>query len=262
MDFAIFRRLLKNGLMQKWLVAVQALLFSATLFAQGPSQEGPSALSNTYYKAETYRLTGRVVLAMEAYEQLVQSDEYAEAAHYQLARLHFEQGSLYPAFQYASNGAALFPENTWMLRLKAQCAKQLGDTKSAGAAFEALAELQPGQPEYLFDAFSVYLQGNALEDALRVLGTVAREYGTTPELVSDQVSLYLQKNDAKSAEKVLLAAVKEHPSVPEYYGLLSQFYDGNGKGKKAIKLLGKGRGAVPVEWGAAHGIGPDITTLW
>lgn len=251
MDFAIFRRLLKNGLMQKWLVAVQALLFSATLFAQGPSQEGPSALSNTYYKAETYRLTGRVVLAMEAYEKLVQSDEYAEAAHYQLARLHFEQGSLYPAFQYASNGAALFPENTWMLRLKAQCAKQLGDTKSAGAAFEALAELQPGQPEYLFDAFSVYLQGNAIEDALRVLGTVAREYGTTPELVSDQVSLYLQQNDAKSAEKVLLAAVKEHPSVPEYYGLLSQFYDGNGKGKKAIKLLEKAVERFPLN-GALH----------
>ena len=147
MDFAIFRRLFKNGLMQKWLVAVQALLFSATLFAQGPSQEGPSALSNTYFKAETYRLTGRVALAMEAYEKLVQSDEYAEAAHYQLTRLHFEQESFYPAFQYASNGAKLFPENTWILRLKAQCAKKLGDTESAGTAFEALAELQPGRPE-------------------------------------------------------------------------------------------------------------------
>ncbi len=237
--------------MQKWLVAVQALLFSATLFAQGPSQEGPSALSNTYYKAEAYRLTGRVVLAMEAYEKLAQSDEYAEAAHYQLARLNFEQGSFYPAFQYASNGAALFPENTWMLRLKAQCAKQLGDTKSAGTAFEALAELQPGQPEYLFDAFKVYLQGNALEDALRVLNKVSREYGTTPELVSDQVSIHLQQNDTKSAEKVLVAAVKEHPSVPEYYGLLSQFYDGIGKGKNAIKLLEKAVERFPLN-GALH----------
>ena len=72
-----------------------------------------------------------------------------------------------------------------------------------------------------------------------MLGTVAHEYGTTPELVSDQVSLYLQQNDVKSAEKALVAAVKEHPSVPEYYGLLSQFYDGNGKSKKAIKLLEK-----------------------
>jgi len=54
-----------------------------------------------------------------------------------------------------------------------------------------------------------------------VLGTVARDYGSTPELVSDQVSLHLQQNDAKSAEKVLKTAIKEHPSVPEYYGLLS-----------------------------------------
>ena len=94
--------------MQKWLVAVQVLLFSATLFAQGPSQEGPSALSNTYYKAETYRLTGRVVLAMEAYEKLVQSDEYAEAAHYQLARLHFEQGSFILPFNMPAMGRHCF----------------------------------------------------------------------------------------------------------------------------------------------------------
>ena len=237
--------------MQKWLVAVQALLFSATLFAQGPSQEGPSALSNTYYQAETYRLTGRAMLAIEAYEMLLESDEYAEAAHYQLARLHFEQGSVYPAFQYASNGAALFPENTWMLRLKAQCAKQMGDTKSAGAAFEALAKLQPGQPNYLFDAFGVYLQGNELNDALRVLDVVAQEYGNTPELVSDQVSLHLQQNDAKGAEKVLLNTIKTDPTVPEYYGLLSQFYDGNGKGKKALKTLQKAVRTFPSN-GALH----------
>ena len=84
-----------------------------------------------------------------------------------------------------------------------------------------------------------------------MLGTVAHEYGTTPELVSDQVSLYLQQNDAKSAEKTLVAAVKEHPSVPEYYGLLSQFYDGNGKSKKAIKLLEKAVERFPLN-GALH----------
>ena len=237
--------------MQKWLVAVQALLFSATLFAQGPSQEGPSALSNAYYQAETYRLTGRAMLAIEAYETLLESTEYAEAAHYQLARLHFEQGSIYPAFQYASNGADLYPENTWMLRLKAQCAKQMGDTKSAGAAFEALAKLQPGQPNYLFDAFGVYLQGNDIDDALRILDVVAQEYGNTPELVSDQVSLRLQQNDAKGAEKVLLNTIKTDPTVPEYYGLLSQFYDGNGKGKKALKTLQKAVRTFPTN-GALH----------
>jgi len=237
--------------MQKWLVAVQALLFSATLFAQGPSQEGPSALSNTYYQVETYRLTGRAMLAIEAYETLLESTEYAEAAHYQLARLHFEQGSIYPAFQYASTGANLFPENHWMLRLKAQCAKQMGDTQSAGATFEALAKLQPGQPEYLFDAFGVYLQGNDIDDAIRVLEVVAQEYGNTPELVSDQVSLHLQQNDAKGAEKVLLNTIKTDPTVPEYYGLLSQFYDGNGKGKKALKILQKAVRTFPTN-GALH----------
>ena len=237
--------------MKNWLTAIATLLFCANVFAQSPSQEGLSALSDTYYQAETYRLTGRSNLAIEAYEKLVESEEYAEAAHYQLARLHLEQGSIYPAFEYARRGAVLYPENTWMLKLKAQCAQQLGDTKSAGDSYIALAELHPGQPEYLFDAFSIYVQGNEIQEALLVLTLVAEEYGVTPELISDQVSLYLQQNNAKSAQKILTNAVKDYPNVPEYYGLLSQFYDGNGKGKKAIKLLEKAVERFPLN-GALH----------
>jgi len=237
--------------MHKWLVAIQALLFTANMFAQSPSQEGLSALSDVYYQAETYRLTGRALLAIEAYEKLVQSEEYGEAAHYQLARLHFEQGSIFPAFQYASSGAALYPNNVWMLRLKAQCAKQIGEVWIAGETFEALADLQPGQPEYLFDAFRVYIQGNYVDEALQILSRVANEYGFTPELVSDQVSIYLEQNDAKGAEKVLVNAIKKNPDTPEYYGLLSQFYDSNGRGKKAIKLLQKAVEQFPLN-GALH----------
>jgi len=114
-----------------------------------------------------------------------------------------------------------------------------------------LAELHPGQPEYLFDAFSIYVQGNEIQEALLVLTLVAEEYGVTPELISDQVSLCLQQNDAKSAQKILTNAVKDYPNVPEYYGLLSQFYDGNGKGKKAIKLLEKAVERFPLN-GALH----------
>ena len=73
-----------------------------------------------------------MVLAMEAYENWskvtnMPRPRITSWQDYTLSR------ALYPAFQYASNGAALFPENTWMLRLKAQYAKQLGDTECWGS---------------------------------------------------------------------------------------------------------------------------------
>ena len=54
--------------MHKKLALFGVLLFTASLYAQGPSEEGPSVLSGTFYKAETYRITGRTELAMELYE--------------------------------------------------------------------------------------------------------------------------------------------------------------------------------------------------
>ena len=88
---------------------LQALLFSATLFAQGPSQEGPSALSNTYYKAETYRLTGRVVLAMEAYKNWSKRRICGGCAL--PAGLHFEQGLFILPFNMPAMGGTVCREH-------------------------------------------------------------------------------------------------------------------------------------------------------
>ena len=78
--------------------ALLGVFISITTFAQGPSKEGPSALSDLFYKAETYRITGRTELAKEAYTLLLAQDPVHETALYQLARLWFtESNSLKPS---------------------------------------------------------------------------------------------------------------------------------------------------------------------
>lgn len=69
--------------MHKKLALLWAFILTASLYAQGPSQEGPSALSGMFYKAETYRITGRTELAMELYETLAKDPVYRETALYQ-----------------------------------------------------------------------------------------------------------------------------------------------------------------------------------
>jgi tetratricopeptide (TPR) repeat protein len=237
--------------MHKTLALFGVLLFTASLYAQGPSEEGPSALSGIFYKAETYRITGRTELAMELYEGLVKDPVYRETALYQLARMRFEQKQFFQAFDLASVGVESYPTNLWLLRIKAQSAKNIGDFRTAGRSFEVLYSLAPHQPEYLFEGYSIYLEGRLFQDALDVLSKIENLEGTTPELVQDRARLYLQLNDSKSAERCFKTAIDESPDVPEYRGLLSQYYDGNGKTKKAVKVLSKAVEAFP-ENGALH----------
>jgi len=237
--------------MHKKLALLWALLFTASLYAQGPSEEGPSVLSGTFYKAETYRITGRTDLAMELYEVLAKDPVYRETALYQLARMHFEQNQFFQAFDLATQGAEAYPKNLWLLRIKAQSAKSIGDFKTAGRSFDLLYTLAPQQPEYLFEGFSTYLEGQLFRDALDALSKIEDFKGTSPELIQDRVRLYVQLKDPKSAERSLKTAMTIAPEVPEYRGLLSQYYDSTGKTKKAYKVLIAAVDAFP-ENGALH----------
>lgn len=237
--------------MHKKLALFGVLLFTASLYAQGPSEEGPSALSGTFYKAETYRITGRTELAMDLYEELAKDPVYQETALYQLARMHFDQNQFFQAFDLATLGVESYPTNIWLLRIKAQSAKNIGDFKTAGRSFEVLYSLGPYQPEYLFEAYSTFLEGRLFLGALDVLSKIENLEGTTPELVQDRARLYLQLNDTKSAERCFKTAINTAPNVPEYRGLLSQYYDGNGKTKKAFKVLNSAVETFP-ENGALH----------
>ena len=237
--------------MHKKLALFGVLFFTASLYAQGPSEEGPSALGGTFYKAETYRITGRTNLAMELYEKLAKDPLYRETALYQLARMHFEKNQFFQSFDLASLGVGSYPANLWLLRIKAQSAKNIGDFKTAGHSFEALYSSAPHKREYLFEGYSTYLEGRLFLDALEVLSKIETLEGTTPELVQDRARLYLQLNDPKSAERCFKTAIEGAPDVPEYIGLLSQYYDGNGKTKKAFKVLIKAVETFP-ENGALH----------
>jgi len=237
--------------MHKKLALFGVLFFTASLYAQGPSEEGPSALSGTFYKAETYRITGRTELAMELYEGLAKDPVYRETALYQLARMHFDQNQFFEAYDLATQGVESFPTNIWLLRIKAQSAKNIGDFKTAGRSFEVLYSLAPHQIEYLFEGYSTYLEGRLFLSALDVLSTIEDVEGASPELVQDRARLYLQLNDPKSAERCFKTAIDDAPDVPEFRGLLSQYYDGNGKTKKAFKVLSKAVETFP-ENGALH----------
>ena len=237
--------------MHKKLALFGVLFFTASLYAQGPSEEGPSALGGTFYKAETYRITGRTDLAMELYERLAKDPLYRETALYQLARMHFEKNQFFQSFDLASLGVGSYPANLWLLRIKAQSAKNIGDFKTAGHSFEALYSSAPHKREYLFEGYSTYLECRLFLDALEVLSKIETLEGTTPELVQDRARLYLQLNDPKSAERCFKTAIEGAPDVPEYIGLLSQYYDGNGKTKKAFKVLIKAVETFPKN-GALH----------
>ena len=223
--------------MQKLLLALLALFFTATSHAQGPSKEGPSVLTELFYQAETFRITGRTGLAMQSYERMLKQDAENETALYQLARIMFAQADYLAAQQLLARGTIAHPDNEWIWRLQAQNARQLGDFTTSLASFRTLQELRPDKLEYLQESLQSARAAGLTEEAISILESLENLFGMTPETVKQKMGLYLQANDIKGAEKVLRLASEAQPQRVEYLGLLGQFYDGNGQSKKAIKVL-------------------------
>ena len=223
--------------MQKLLLALLGLLFTATSYAQGPSKEGPSALTELFYQAETFRVTGRTGLAMQSYERILQQDAEHETALYQLGRILFTQANYLAAQQLLARGTIAHPSNEWMWRLQAQNARQLGDFTTALASFRALQELRPDKLEYLQESLQSAVAAGLMEEAISILESLEHLFGMTPETAKQKMEFYLQANDIKGAEKVLRQAAEAQPERVEYLGLLGQFYDANDQSKKALKVL-------------------------
>lgn len=223
--------------MQKLLLALLALFFTATSHAQGPSKEGPSVLTELFYQAETFRITGRTGLAMQSYERMLKQDAENETALYQLARIMFAQADYLAAQQLLARGTIAHPDNEWIWRLQAQNARQLGDFTTSLASFRTLQELRPDKLEYLQESLQSARAAGLTAEAISILESLETLFGMTPETVKQKMGLYLQANDIKGAEKVLRLASEAQPQRVEYLGLLGQFYDGNGQSKKAIKVL-------------------------
>ena len=223
--------------MQKMIGALLGVFISISTFAQGPSKEGPSALSDLFYKAETYRITGRTELAKEAYTLLLAQDPVHETALYQLARLWFTESNFFEAEQLLATGTSNYPENQWMWRLQAANARQMGDMATALSSYELLIALRPDLVEYVQDALQSAVAAGNTEKSLLYLSKLEELYGGSPEIVQQKMEIHLRNNDAKSADKVLKQALKDYPQRVEYRGLAAQFYDANGKAKKAEKIL-------------------------
>ena len=222
------------------LTALCGFVLSVQVFAQGPSKEGPSALSPLFYQAETYRITGRTNLAGEAYLKLLAEDPTHEAALYQLGRMLLQGGDYLGALSVLKTGHEAHPENEWMHQLYGLCEAKLGHFPEAIAAFQSLALQRPDKPEYLEAALDAAVSGELFLEADQVVQRFEATYGQTPESAEQRVRFLVQSGDEKGAVKVLKTAISTNADSPEYVGLLAQLYDSQKLGKKALKVLDKG----------------------
>ena len=223
--------------MQKVYEVLAALLITTSSYAQSPPNEGPSELSDMFYQAETYRITGRSDLAKEAYTKILQDNPTHETALYQLARLLFLEKTYFEAEELLKEGTENYPYNEWMWRLQAQNAEQIGNTPIVLISFERLVELRPHKHEYIQDALQSALFLKETEKALKFLDLLEKLLGSGPEHVQQRMEIHLRNNDLKSANDVIKNAIKNNPNRVEYRGLAAQFYDANGKRKKTKKIL-------------------------
>ena len=102
--------------MKRWSAAAIGLFISIASFAQGPSREGSAALTDLFYKAETYRITGRTELAKEVYGEILAIDASHDTAFYRLASIWFSQGDLLKTLSLLSIALLQYPIHPWLLR--------------------------------------------------------------------------------------------------------------------------------------------------
>lgn len=234
--------------MRTFLIALLGV-FTITTFAQGPSKEGPSALSNSFYRAEVLRLTGRQAGAVKAYQQILKKDPENEVALYQLARMAAAEQLWPQCLDLAARGAKAHPENEWMWRILGESQIQLGQLEEALRSQEKLIALKPGSPLYVEKAYRLATALGKHERALEWMEQLNVLIGVNPDMAQQKVEHLMELGRKKEAERWLLDCVSKNPEEPSYLGLTSQFYESNGKQQEAIEILDGAISRFPDNYG-------------
>ncbi|SKB48451.1 Tetratricopeptide repeat-containing protein [Parapedobacter luteus] len=204
-------------------------------------------IKELYFKGIQQKSSGQLAAAENTFDKLVNLQPENDAAHFELARIYFENEDFAAAERSAKRAAALHPENEWYWNLLLDIYKKTTNVREMPMVFDELINLNPDKLSHYQDkAYTLYLD-KRYNDALAVWETVAEKFGETDDQYLAKYQIYLAQGNTASAIRELELLVAKKPEESKSYILLAELYTNAGKSKKALALLDRAADLFPNE---------------
>lgn len=160
-----------------------------------------------FFEAQRFKAIGEERKALEKFKKCLELEPNNAAINYEVARYYLSQQSPESARPYLEAALAAEPDNVWMIRSEWELAKLRYQSEAELEALDRLIELQPADPEFVWERAMVYLQMNQVDSAVADLRRLEVLMGPN-EVITDQlVRIFLESGRDAEAEQVLKEAV-------------------------------------------------------
>lgn len=193
-----------------------------------------------FFQAQLLKSKGDLKKAYEAFNECLSIRPEEAVINYEMARI---ERSVFMNAESANakikKSLSVDPKNPWYHRLQAEIWMDLGKYDLAAKSFKTCYELNPDDPNTLYDQASALIGANKINEAIAVYDQLELKMGAYEELSFQKHDLYLQIKQPQKAVRELEKLAEAFPTEARYWGVVAQFYYQNDQKEKAKEALDK-----------------------
>lgn len=220
-------------------VALLLLLATQCVYAQPLKplpEEQQIAFDTHFINGNRYLMLKMPDEAVKEFKEALRINPNEAATNYLLAQIYLQKGVLTDAETFALKSTLIDKENTWYKKNLAEIYRQQKQYKKGAEVYASLYQKEPKNLNYLYDATYLYVMGNQLKLALKLLQQGEKVVGINEDIIKQKQSIFLAQGKPQKAITEMQKLTNAFPKNTRYMGLLADLYLNAGKEKEADDL--------------------------
>ena len=220
-------------------IALLLLLATQCVYAQPVKslpEEQQIAFDTHFINGNKYLMLKMPDEAVKEFKEALRINPNEAATNYLVAQIYLQKGLLSDAEIYAIKSTQINKENIWYQKNLAEIYRQQKQYKKGAEVYTGLYQKEPKNLDYLYDATYLYVMGNQLNAALKLLQQGEKVAGINEDIIKQKQSIFLAQGKPQKAITEIQKLTNAFPKNTSYMGLLADLYLSAGKEKEADKL--------------------------
>lgn len=220
-------------------IALLLLLATQCVYAQPAKllpEEQQIAFDTHFINGNRYLMLKMPDEAVKEFKEALRINPNEATTNYLLAQVYLQKGLLTDAETYALKSTLIDKENTWYKKNLAEIYRQQKQYKKGAEVYAYLYQKEPKNLNYLYDATYLYVMGNQLSSALKLLQQGEKIVGINEDIIKQKQSIFLAQGKPQKAITEMQKLTTAFPKNTRYMGLLADLYLNAGKEKEADEL--------------------------
>jgi tetratricopeptide (TPR) repeat protein len=205
-----------------------------------------SAVTQLFFSALREKTVDNTTLAAEMFNRILQVDPANDAALYELGRIRRTQNNETSARDLFERAVTVKPDNQYYWLALAESYEKNNDLPKLENVFSELIRLSPDNPDYKFDKANALFLEKKYDQSLGLFQELQQTRGLNDAILVSKQKIYLRQGKITEAAAELEDMIKANPAQMRYYLLLSELYNSNNMGDKALAILQKAEKIDPL----------------